>query len=102
MERLFRYIGALDAEALLAAIARHDGSLSIGTAPDEWWTGYGAISAVYRVQFRAASWRRSNTALLRVVEEDTAAAALGRATIVPVLAVVNGCRRSRAVGQMRA
>jgi adenylate cyclase len=50
-ERLFRYIGALDAEALLDAVARSDGSLAIGTAPDEWWTGYNAISAVYRVQF---------------------------------------------------
>jgi adenylate cyclase len=82
MERLFRYIGALDAEALLAAIARHDGSLSIGTAPDEWWTGYDAISAVYRVQFEEMSPVGFDVEEIVAWKEGTIGWAAGRALMV--------------------
>jgi adenylate cyclase len=52
MERMFRNWDALDANGMVDAFSRHAGSLAIGTDPDEWWEGFEAISAMWRVQFQ--------------------------------------------------
>jgi class 3 adenylate cyclase len=51
MERLYRSFGAFDLESVIDGISREPGSMVVGTAPDEWWVGRQAISAVVAVQF---------------------------------------------------
>lgn len=50
VERLYRSWAALDYEAMLEAIARHPGTLVIGSDPQEWWAGPEEITAVMRAQ----------------------------------------------------
>lgn len=57
LERFLRYWAAADAEQSLDAISRHEGVLMLGSAPEEWWDGADAISAIMKVtaqEYRAA------------------------------------------------
>jgi adenylate cyclase len=50
MERMFRNFDSFDANAVVDAFSRQPGSLMIGFDPDEWWEGFEALSAIWRVQ----------------------------------------------------
>jgi hypothetical protein len=52
LERMFRNLNALDANATVDTFSRQPGLLLIGTDPDEWWEGFEAASALWRVQFQ--------------------------------------------------
>lgn len=49
---MLRNWGGLDADALVDTLSHHPGFLAIGTDPDEWWEGFDAVSAVWRVQMQ--------------------------------------------------
>lgn len=51
MEHFLKSYVAFDADSLVDTIAKDSDSLFIGTDPNEWWSGFEAISAVVRVQF---------------------------------------------------
>lgn len=55
VERMFRNLNAFDANAVVDTFSRHPGSLAIGSDPDEWWEGFEAISAMWRVQCQEMS-----------------------------------------------
>jgi class 3 adenylate cyclase len=48
---MYRSFAAFDSGALADTFSTHPGSVLIGSAEDEWWTGRDAISAVFRVDF---------------------------------------------------
>jgi hypothetical protein len=52
MERMYRSFEAFDAEAFADVFSTHDGTLVIGSAPEEWWEGHHDIAAMARIQFR--------------------------------------------------
>lgn len=52
MERMFRNFDAHDGDAVVDAFSREPGSLAIGSDPDEWWEGYEALAAMWRVQLQ--------------------------------------------------
>jgi len=52
VERVYRAYSAFDGDAIDDVIARHAGTIGIGTAHDEWHVGYEAFAAVMRVQFQ--------------------------------------------------
>jgi class 3 adenylate cyclase len=52
VERMIRNLNALDANAMVDAFSREPGLLTIGGDPDEWYEGFEAASALWRVQFR--------------------------------------------------
>ena len=52
IERMFRNFDAFDASAVVDAFARQPGSLAIGSDQDEWWEGFEALSAMWRVQLQ--------------------------------------------------
>jgi class 3 adenylate cyclase len=52
VERMIRNLNALDANAMVDAFSREPGLLTIGGDPDEWYEGFEAASALWRVQFQ--------------------------------------------------
>jgi adenylate cyclase len=82
LERALRRLGALDAEPLIDSIARHDGSLLIGTAPDEWWPGFSAIAAAFRVQLEEMAPVRFEVEETVAWKEGTVGWVAGRALMV--------------------
>ena len=52
MLRFYRALAVGDANALAALVSREPGVLVIGTDPDEWWSGYETIAAVFKAQMK--------------------------------------------------
>jgi adenylate cyclase len=52
MERMLRNFDVHDGDAVVDAFSREPGSLAIGSDPDEWWEGYEALAALWRVQLQ--------------------------------------------------
>jgi class 3 adenylate cyclase len=52
MERMFKNFDTHNRDAVVDAFSREPGSVAIGTDPDEWWEGYEAMSAMWRVQLQ--------------------------------------------------
>ena len=82
IERVYRSYAAFDGDAIDDILARHPGTLGIGTAPEEWHAGYDAFAAVMRVQFQEMPPLRFDIQEITAWKEGTVGWASCRATLV--------------------
>ena len=81
VERVYRSYAAFDGDAIDDILARHPGTLGIGSAPDEWHAGYDAFAAVMRVQFQEMPPLRFDIEHISAWKEGTVGWAACRATL---------------------
>ena len=48
--QIFKFFDIKNAEFIVDAFSRHEGTLAIGTALEEWWEGHAIISAAFNIQ----------------------------------------------------
>lgn len=82
VERVYRSYAAFDGDAIDDILARHPGTLGIGTAPEEWHAGYEAFAAVMRVQFQEMPKLRFDIEDITAWKEGTVGWAACRAMLV--------------------
>lgn len=84
LERFLRNWSAADAEQALDAISRQRGVLLLGSAPEEWWEGAEAITAIMKItaqEYRSAGGFRFISSFISAWKEGSVGWAASKGTL---------------------